>query len=99
MEGRCRTRLAFSGSHYNRGWHITSTCGVFGAAAAIGKLAPLDERQMVWALGIAATQSAGLCECLGPPEKGGGVANAPRNGLWSLLLAGKGYAGPAEPLA
>jgi len=72
---------------------------VFGAAAAIGKLIGLDERQLVWALGIAATQSAGLCECLGTPAKSVSVGNAARNGLWSALLAHKGYDGPAEPLA
>jgi 2-methylcitrate dehydratase PrpD len=98
-EAQARIGLAISPSHYNRGWHITSTCGVFGAATAIGKLAPLDERQMVWALGNAATQSAGLCECLGTPAKSLSVGNAARNGLWSALLAGKGYDGPAEPLA
>ncbi len=98
-EVQARIGLAISPSHYNRGWHITSTCGVFGAATAIGKLAPLDERQMVWALGNAATQSAGLCECLGTPAKSVSVGNAARNGLWSALLAEKGYDGPPEPLA
>jgi 2-methylcitrate dehydratase PrpD len=98
-EVQARIGLAISPSHYNRGWHITSTCGVFGAATAIGKLAPLDERQMVWALGVAATQSAGLCECLGTPAKSVSVGNSARNGLWSALLAEKGYDGPAEPLA
>src|SRR6202035_886582 len=91
--------LAISPSHYNRGWHITSTCGVFGAAAGAGKLAALDERQMVWALGNAATQAAGLCECLGTPAKSLSVGNAARNGLWSALLAEKGFDGPPEPLA
>jgi 2-methylcitrate dehydratase PrpD len=91
--------LAISPSHYNRGWHITSTCGVFGAAAGAGKLAALDERQMVWALGNAATQSAGLCECLGTPAKSLSVGNAARNGLWSALLAERGFDGPPEPLA
>jgi 2-methylcitrate dehydratase PrpD len=94
-----RIGLAISPSHYNRGWHITSTCGVFGAATAIGKLLPLNEQQMVWALGNAATQSAGLCECLGTPAKSVSVGNAARNGLWSALLASQGYDGPAEPLA
>jgi 2-methylcitrate dehydratase PrpD len=94
-----RIGLAMSPSHYNRGWHITSTCGVFGAAAACGKLSALSEEQMVWALGLASTQSAGLCECLGTPAKSVSVGNAARNGLWSALLAEKGYDGPAEPLA
>lgn len=98
-EVQARIGLAISPSHYNRGWHITSTCGVFGAAAGSGKLAALDVRQMVWALGNAATQSAGLCECLGTPAKSVSVGNAARNGLWSALLAGRGFDGPPEPLA
>lgn len=98
-EVQARIGLAMSPSHYDRGWHITSTCGVFGAAAAVGRLLGLDKRQMVWALGIAATQSAGLCECLGTPAKSVSVGNAARNGLWSALLAEQGYDGPAEPLA
>jgi 2-methylcitrate dehydratase PrpD len=98
-EAQARIGLAISPSHYNRGWHITSTCGVFGAAVGAGKLARLNERQMVWALGIAATQSAGLCECLGTASKSVSVGNAARNGLWSALLAEKGFDGPAEPLA
>jgi len=61
--------------------------GVFGAAAGSSKIMELTERQMVWALGIAATQSAGLCECLGTPAKSVSVGNAARNGLWSALLA------------
>jgi 2-methylcitrate dehydratase PrpD len=98
-EIQARIGLAISPSHYNRGWHITSTCGVFGAAAGAGKLAALDQRRMVWALGSAATQSAGLCECLGTPAKSLSVGNAARNGLWSALLAEQGFDGPSEPLA
>jgi 2-methylcitrate dehydratase PrpD len=98
-EVQARVGLAISPSHYSRGWHITSTCGVFGAAAGSGKLLALDDRQMVWALGAAATQSAGLCECLGTAAKSISVGNAARNGLWSALLAGKGFDGPPEPLA
>jgi 2-methylcitrate dehydratase PrpD len=98
-EVQARIGLAISPSHYDRGWHITSSCGVFGAAAGAGKLATLDARQMVSALGIAATQSAGLCECLGTAAKSVSVGNAARNGLWSALLAQKGFDGPPEPLA
>jgi 2-methylcitrate dehydratase PrpD len=98
-EIQARIGLAISPSHYRRGWHITSTCGVFGAAGGAGKLLGLDERQMVWALGTAATQAAGLCECLGTAAKSASVGNAARNGLWSALLAGKGFDGPPEPLA
>jgi 2-methylcitrate dehydratase PrpD len=99
QEVQARVGLAISPAHYDKGWHITSTCGVFGAVAGSGKLLALDENQMVSALGTAATQSAGLCECLGTPAKSVSVGNAARNGLWSALLAGKGFDGPPEPLA
>jgi 2-methylcitrate dehydratase PrpD len=98
-EVQARIGLAISPSHYSQGWHITSTCGVFGAAGGAGKLLGLDERQMVWALGTASTQSSGLCECLGTPAKSVSVGNAARNGLWSALLAEKGFDGPPEPLS
>jgi 2-methylcitrate dehydratase PrpD len=99
QEVECRIGLAMSPSHYSKGWHITATCGVFGAAAGSGKLLALDPAQMVWALGTAATQAAGLCECLGTPAKSVGVGNAARNGLWAALLAADGFEGPDEPLA
>ena len=34
VEAACRIGNAVSPGHYQHGWHITSTCGVFGAAAA-----------------------------------------------------------------
>jgi 2-methylcitrate dehydratase PrpD len=99
FEIECRIGGAISPGHYAKGWHITSTCGVFGAAAGAGKLIGLDTPHMVWALGNASTQSAGLCECLGWPAKSISVGNAARNGLWAALLAEKGFEGPAEPIA
>jgi 2-methylcitrate dehydratase PrpD len=99
FEIECRVGGAVSPGHYPRGWHITSTCGVFGAAAGAARLLGLSDKQVVWALGTASTQSAGLCECLGWPAKSVSVGNAARNGLLSALLAGKGFEGPAEPIA
>jgi len=99
FEIECRVGGAVSPGHYPRGWHITSTCGVFGSAAGAAKLLGLDVERTVWALGSASTQSAGLCECLGWPAKSVSVGNAARNGLFSALLAEKGFAGPPEPIA
>ncbi len=98
VEIECRIGNAISPGHYTRGWHITSTCGPFGAAAAAGRLMGLDARRMVSALGTAATQSSGLVECVGTPAKSISVGNAARNGLWAALLAEQGLAGPAAPL-
>lgn len=99
FEIECRIGGAVSPGHYPKGWHITSTCGVFGSAAGSAKLLGLDAQKTVWAFGNAATQSGGLCECLGWPAKSVSVGNAARNGLFSALLAEKGFAGPAEPIA
>jgi len=41
-------------------FHNTATCGIFGAAAAAGWLLGLNTEQLVWALGNAGTQAAGL---------------------------------------
>jgi len=68
-EVAARIGLAIYPWHYARGWHITGTAGIFGAAAAAGKLLGLDEQRMTWALGIAATQSAGLREMFGSMSK------------------------------
>ncbi len=99
FEIECRVGAAVSPGHYPKGWHITSTCGVFGAAAGAAKILGLPVERIVWALGAASTQSAGLCECLGWPAKSVSVGNAARNGLLSALLADKGFSGPAEPIA
>ncbi|MBA1200410.1 MmgE/PrpD family protein [Pseudomonas capeferrum] len=98
IEVECRLGMALHPWHYQRGWHITSTCGVFGAAAAIGKLLGLNARQLAWALGNASAQASGLVETLGSAAKSLGVGNAPRNGILSALLAQEGFAGPARPL-
>jgi 2-methylcitrate dehydratase PrpD len=98
VEVECRLGMAISPDHYQRGWHITSTCGVFGAAAGSAKLLGLDARQHAWALGNASAQSSGLVETLGSASKSIGVGNAARNGLLSALLAQDGFAGPERPI-
>ncbi|HEY0185078.1 MAG TPA: MmgE/PrpD family protein [Rhodopila sp.] len=95
-EVECRIGNAVSPAHYARGWHITSTCGVFGSAAASARLLGLDATQTWHALGIAASQSAGLVENLPSAAKNVSVGNAARNGLFAALLAEQGYeAAPA----
>src|SRR6202011_4866649 len=98
VEVECRIGNALSPGHYRRGWHITATCGVLGAAAAAGKLLGLDTARMGWALGAAATQSSGLIENLGTMSKSVGVGNSARNGLAAALYAERGLSGPDQPL-
>lgn len=78
-------------AHYDIGWHITGTAGVFGAAVAIGKLIGLSEQQMIWAIGLAATQAAGLREMFGSMAKSLHPGRAAQNGYASALLAQAGF--------
>lgn len=54
-----RVGAALGAEHYYH-FHNTATAGVFGAAAAAGWLLNLDRDRLVWALGNAGTQAAGL---------------------------------------
>jgi 2-methylcitrate dehydratase PrpD len=98
IDVECRIGNAVSPLHYGRGWHITSTCGPFGAAAAVGRILGLTQDQMVWGLGHASAQAAGLVETLGYMSKSISVGNAARNGLLAALLAQEGLSGPESPI-
>lgn len=87
FEAESRIGDAVYPAHYEAGWHITSTAGVFGAAAAVGRLLRLSVRQMVWALGLAATQSAGIREMFGSMAKSFQPGRAAQNGYTAALLA------------
>ena len=97
-ETSCRMGNAVMPGHYERGWHITSTCGVFGAAAAAGKILGLDESGFRAALGIAATQAAGLVEVLGSMARVLNAGFAARNGIAAARLAQQGFEGPRAPI-
>jgi 2-methylcitrate dehydratase PrpD len=91
VEVECRIGNSVYPDHYDRGWHITGTAGVFGAAAAVGKLLGLNEQRMTWALGIAATQSSGLREMFGTMCKSFHPGRAAQNGTFAALLAAQDF--------
>jgi 2-methylcitrate dehydratase PrpD len=91
VETECRIGNAVYPNHYDVGWHITGTAGAFGAAAAAGKILGLTEQQMVWALGLAASQPVGLRESFGSMNKSFNPGRAANNGLFAALLAARDY--------
>jgi len=91
VETECRIGNAVYPDHYDVGWHITGTAGVFGAAAAAGKLLGLNEEQMIWALGLAASQPVGLREQFGTMTKSFHPGRAAHSGLTAAYLASLGY--------
>ena len=77
--------------HYQTGWHITSTTSVFGAPRR-RKVRKLPAEKLVWALSLAATQSAGVRETFGSMAKAMHPGRADKM-AFSALLAGAALAG------
>jgi len=89
-----RLSSAMNPSLRDRGFHTTSTCGVFGAVAASSKLLSLDRNKIVHALGLAGAQSGGLMEFYGTSmQKRFNPGPAARAGVISALLAERGFTG------
>jgi 2-methylcitrate dehydratase PrpD len=83
--------------HYDRGFHPTATCGVFGAAITAAKLMDLTEEQTLSAVGIAGSMAAGSLEFLaeGAWTKRLHAGLAAQNGIQAAELARAGFKGPA----
>jgi 2-methylcitrate dehydratase PrpD len=86
--------------HYELGFHPTSTCGVFGAAVTAARLLNLSEEQMLSAVGIAGSMSAGSLEFLADSAwtKRLHPGLAAQNGILAAKLAAEGFRGPATIL-
>jgi 2-methylcitrate dehydratase PrpD len=91
IEVECRIAMGVCPDHYDIGWHVTSTVGGFGAAAAVGRALKLDAKQMAWAFGIAATQASGLREVFGTMCKSLHPGRAAQSGLSAALMARAGF--------
>ncbi len=76
---------------YAKGWHTTGTIGVFGTAAAAGKLLGLSEREMTMAIGMAASMASGLQKSFGSMTKPLHCGLAAQSGIIAALLAADGF--------
>ncbi|MXQ14363.1 MmgE/PrpD family protein [Microvirga makkahensis] len=77
--------------HHAGGWHLTGTLGSIAAGAAAGKLLGLDAQQLTNALGIAATQAAGMQQNRGTMCKSFHAGKAGSSGVLAALLAQRGF--------
>jgi 2-methylcitrate dehydratase PrpD len=87
----CRVGNAIYPDHYDRGWHITGSVGMLGAAAASARVLGLDATRTALALGIAASQPTGVREQFGSMTKSLHAGVAARAGLTAALLARHGF--------
>ena len=98
MEACCRIGMAVHPYHYDEGWHITGTTGVFGSIIAAAKLSGLDLGQMTHGLGIAGTQAAGVREVFGSMTKPFHPGRSAQSGVLASLLAQRGFTSTTEIL-
>lgn len=87
-------------AHYDRGFHVTATCGTFGATAAAGVVRDLDGPALRNALGLAGSQAAGSLQFLanGAWNKRLHPGLAARRAIEATDLATAGVLGAADPI-
>jgi MmgE/PrpD N-terminal domain len=96
--GLAGAALVESGLHGWGGWSSGSVAAVIGAGLTAGLLLGLDDGQLRAAIGICATQAAGLRAADGTDAFPLQVGKAAFNGVEAALLARAGLTAPAEPL-
>ncbi|WP_420954732.1 MmgE/PrpD family protein [Burkholderia gladioli] len=93
-EAQLRVGVSISPEHYDRGWHITGTCGVIGCAVTAALLLGLDADGIRRATAIAASMFVGQREAFGTMTKPYHPGKAAANGIAAAQLAQRGQ--PAE---
>lgn len=91
FETQARIAHAVHLHHYEKGWHPTSTLGIFGATAASARLLGLDVEKTATALAIAVSLSSGVKANFGTMTKPLHAGECSRNGLYAALLAQEGF--------
>jgi 2-methylcitrate dehydratase PrpD len=95
-ETMCRLSTVAPMRVHKAGFHPTAIFGTLGAAAAAAIALELDEKQLVDALGIAASMAGGIIEYLaeGAWTKRLHAGWAAQSGIRAALLARGGFVGP-----
>jgi 2-methylcitrate dehydratase PrpD len=91
FETQCYLGAAVLPSHYERGWHPTSTLGIFGATAATARLLELSPSETAQALNLAASMASGLCVNFGTLAKPFHAGHAARSAVTAARLAADGF--------
>ncbi|BDB27359.1 MmgE/PrpD family protein [Cupriavidus sp. P-10] len=90
-EAESRIGEVVGAEQYRLGLHPTGTTGTLGAAAACARLGGLDPSATAHALGLAATQAAGLKCMFGTMAKPLHAGKAAMNGVMAARLAARGF--------
>ena len=91
FEAECKLSMVVNFHQYTKGWHPTTTIGVFGSAAACAHLLKLSVEKTATALSIAASLAAGVKSNFGTMTNPLHVGHCARSGLFAALLARDGF--------
>ena len=97
VETICAMAKVLNFHHYEKGWHPTTTLGIFGAVAANARLQGLDVDKTATAIAIAASMASGIKANFGTYTKPYHVGQCTRNGLLAVRMADAGLT--ASPVA
>ena len=94
------SEAADPGAQYDRGFHPTATCGIFGATAAVANLAGADAATLENAFGLNGSQAAGSLQFLenGAWNKRIHTGLTAHNAILAYRFAAAGAVGASEPL-
>ena len=93
-EAGIRVGICAGTSHATSGYHATGTVGTICSAAAVARVLRLDAAQSTHALGISATQAAGLYSArTGAMSKRFHAGRAAQSGVIAAYLASNGFTG------
>jgi 2-methylcitrate dehydratase PrpD len=90
VEAATKLAEAINPRHYDDGFHATATLGSIGSAAGAARVFGLDLARTRIALGLAATQAAGLRENFGTMTKPFHAGRAAEAAIVAIELAGSG---------
>ena len=98
VETMCRLSTVAPTLTHKAGFHPTAVFGAMGAAAGVGAALKLTPRQLVDALGTAASMASGIIEYLaeGAWTKRLHAGWAAQSGIRAALLGRAGFLGPAH---
>jgi 2-methylcitrate dehydratase PrpD len=97
-EFACTVGTLVEPAHYANGFHATATIGCLGACVACAHLLKLPAERACHAVGVAATQAAGLKAMFGSMAKPLHAGLASQSGLRAALWAEKGFVSRADIL-
>jgi 2-methylcitrate dehydratase PrpD len=98
VEVECKIAEAIAPRHYEDGFHSTGTIGTLGATAATVKVYGFDRPRVLTALGIGASEAAGLRENFGTMTKPFHAGKAAENGVVAADFAGLGWTAASQIL-